>query len=282
MIEIPNYKTIDTAFDEAFDMMESIAHGKLFPLITSIEAENKKLRGLLPTDQMVIAGRTGTGKTSRLIHMINDYLDEELNSFYKGRLILLYDSWEIASWRNAIKLLSLKSGKTSGELLNWEEKLKDEQLDHLRTLKDEFKGRPLFINEFSDNIQEWYDRKLEVRKKYPYPKYQVVNMIDHSRLVTNANNDAEEKLLNNFMKASIRSRKKNNDINIFLSQMNRNIENSARDRSEIGNTLPISSDIFGSDKNLNYPKISQNLVNFSCKYSKNILYYRYKIIYNDN
>jgi replicative DNA helicase len=246
-LEIPHYKTIDTAFDEAFNLMEDIAHGRLFPLITSIQAESKKLRGLLPTDQMVIAARTGMGKTSKVIHMINDFLDEELNSFYKGKLIILYDSWEISSWRNAVKLLSIKSEMTAGELLNWENKLTHDQLVHLRAIGDEFKGKPLFISEFSDNIQDWYDRKKAISKKYPYPEYQIVNIIDHSRLVTNSNNDAEEKLLNNFMKASIRSRKENNNINIFLSQMNRNIENSSRDRSDIGNTLPISSDIFGSD-----------------------------------
>ena len=36
-------------------------------------------------------------------------------------------------------------------------------------------------------------------------------------------------------------------INIFLSQMNRNIENGVVDRSEIGSRTPVMSDLFGSD-----------------------------------
>lgn len=244
---IKGYEHIDISFDKAFQYIDDVRFGRLIPLLTSLKAENELLRGLLPTDQLTIAARTGMGKSSRAIHMMNDFLDVNINPSYKDRLIILYDSFEMASWRNALKLLSIKSEKTVHDLLNYEDKMKQEQFDSLKMISQQFKGCPLYIKEYSESVSEWINTKAEIAKKYPYPKYQIVNILDHCRLIVNDTNSTEEQLLNRLMKSSIRVKKQHNMINIFLSQMNRKIEDDATKDSDVGKRLPMASHIFGSD-----------------------------------
>jgi replicative DNA helicase len=245
--KLEGYVLVSEAFNQAFDIIKDIMDGKLIPLKTSVNKENEMLRGLLPADQLVIAARSGVGKTSKAIALIDDFFNEELNPHYAKRLVLLYDSWELSGWRSAVKLLSLRSKLTAGEILNWDEKLTMEQFEHLKTLSERYVGKLFYIRDYSDNVDEWMLRKQKAAKQFPFPEYQIVNLIDHARLVTAENNESEERLLSNLMKASVRQRKRGNQINVFLSQMNRNIENTTKDRTDIGNQLPVSSDIFGSD-----------------------------------
>lgn len=249
MIDLTNlgYSSFDSALDEGMDFVRDIAEGRLIPLRTSILKENQILRGFLPTDQIVFAGKSGAGKTSRAIALMKDFLDVTINPHYAGRLVLLYDSWEISAWRNGLKFIGALANKTMGDLLNWDTRLMEEELKQLELFAKQCKGLPLFIKEMPDSVDQWEERKALVALQYPYPEYQVVSICDHTRLIDSSSKEtSEEALITSLMKASIRVKKENNHINIFLSQLNRNIENSTRNRADIGNTLPQESDIFGS------------------------------------
>lgn len=239
------YLHADIFFEEAYnDYIEPIALGTLKPLRTSLQNEMKLLRGFLPTDQIIIAGRSGMGKTSRIIKMIDDLFDENINPDYKDRLMIFYDTWEISGWRNAIKFMSLDEKMTYNELLDWDNRLNQDKLDQLKANLHKFKGKAFYMNEFPTTVTQWANNKVKLAEKFP--NHQIVNIIDHARLVTNENRLAEEALLHSAMKASIKQRKQTKQINIWLSQMNRNIEYST-DRKNIGNNIPLASDLFGSD-----------------------------------
>lgn len=244
-IKKANYVHANTFFKEAYDdYIEPIALGKLNPLKTSSTTEMKLLKGFLPTDQLTIAARSGMGKTSRIIKLIDDFFNPVINPHYQDKLIVLYDSWEIAGWRNAVKFMSLNERLTYSEILDWDVKLQKDKLDVLKTYKHKFDNKRFFISEFPNSVEEWVYNKLAIQNKFP--EYQIVNIIDHSRLVTRGNRETEEQLISKFMIESVAQKKKTKQINIFLSQLNRNIEQNT-DRNKIGTHLPIASDIFGSD-----------------------------------
>lgn len=242
---VTEYNHAEQYFAEAYNSyIEPIALGLLNPIRTSIKSEMKLIRGFLPTDQIIIAARSGIGKTSRVIKLIDDIFNDELNGSYHGKIIVCYDSWEISGWRNAIKFMSLDERMTYSEILDWDNRLQQDKLNQLKNSIPKFKGKHFYISEFPNTVSQWANNKIELQRKFP--EYLIVNIIDHARLITNENRLTEEALLHNFMKATIKQRKQTGQINIILSQMNRNIEYAA-DRKNIGNNLPMASDLFGSD-----------------------------------
>jgi replicative DNA helicase len=241
---IEGYEHIEHAVTRANDKIEAIRSGKLKPLVTSSLKEQDKIGGLFPSDQYVVAARTGAGKTTKLISDLCDYADEQLNPHYKDKLIILYDSWEMPDWRNVLRMYSKYSDLTVKELINHREQLADENLQRIRIIADQLKGFPIYFSNYSTNITKWKYNKSTIAKKFP--NHQIVNACDHTRLVTKDTEKTEENLISNLMLGGVHVKNQLGHINIWLSQMNRNIE-SGIDREEIGNRLPVSSDIFGSD-----------------------------------
>lgn len=239
------YTHIKKSIEQTNQKIEEIRSGKLKPLLTSSAKEQKRIGGFFPSDQIVIAGRTGTGKTSFILSWLHDFVNSELNYHYKNKIILLFDTWEMPDWRLVLRLYSNKLGVSVKEILNYNEPIPLEQFERIRLIGKDMQHHPVFFNLYSTNVTTWYDRKRKIRDKYP--DYLILNIVDHTRLVTKASEKTEEALITNLMLAGMKLKNENNMINIFLSQMNRNIESGKSDRKEIGNTLPIASDIFGAD-----------------------------------
>lgn len=231
---------------EAIDILRKIASGELVPLLSSVEPFNDLCRGFLPTDLVTVAGRSGAGKTTWLISFIKAAFDTEINPTYENKIALFYDSWEISGWRNMIKFASNVERKTVNELLDYKQTLEKETIDRIESTLNSLKfGNNLFISEMSTTPADWLKRKENISKKLQ--GYQIVNLVDHLRLVTKTTYSTEEALITDMMKASVTDKKKHKSINIFLSQMNRNIETNAKSRKDIGLNLPVASDIFGAD-----------------------------------
>jgi replicative DNA helicase len=240
---------------EAIKFVRDVAEGRIKPLRTSIKAVNKAMYGYLPTDLTTVAGRSGVGKTTWLVQAIKDFTNVEINPFYEGKLAIFYDSWEISGWRNMLKFASSVERKTMSELLDYNERLQKESLDRIEKTLNSFNfGNNLFISEFSTTPVEWGVSKREIKEKLQ--GYQIVNFVDHLRLITKASYGTEESLLTEFMLEATKEKKKNKSITFLLSQMNRNIE-SGKDRREIGTSLPVTSDVFGADS---ITQFSDNLI----------------------
>jgi len=239
------YTHIKNSVERTNQKIEDIMSGKLKPLMTSSKKEQDKIGGFFPSDQIVIAGRTGTGKTSFVLNWLKDFTNIELNEFYANKIIILFDSWEMPDWRLILRLYSNKLGVSVKEILNYNQPLEMQQFDKIKLIGKEMYGLPIFFNMYSSNVELWYNRKKNIRDKYP--DHQIINICDHTRLVTKSSEKTEEALITSLMMKGMRLKNEENMINIFLSQMNRNIESGKADRRDIGNTLPIASDIFGAD-----------------------------------
>lgn len=241
---INNYQHISIAVDKTNDKLRRIISGELKPLVTSSLKEQDKIGGYYPGDQLVIAGRTGTGKTAKLIRDISDFSDTDLNPHYKDKIIILYDSWEMPDWRNILRMYSNKSESTVKELIDYKNRLDEEKFERIKAIGKEFKKYPIYFNNSSMSPSKWEANKYDIQKQYP--NHTLINVLDHARLATKETEKSEEALITNLMMAGMRAKNNIECVNIYLSQMNRNIE-TASIRQEMGRQLPVSSDLFGSD-----------------------------------
>jgi replicative DNA helicase len=242
------YESIGDSFRKAKVIIDKYKSGELVPLKTSIKAETDILYGLLPDDQVILAGRSGSGKTSRAIAMIDDFFSTEYNPVLADKVVVIFDSWEISTWRTSLKLFSRGIKQTARELLDFDVPMTTKLDSDLKDIYLKYKDNTRFhLKETSDNIQTWVDNKIAIAELFPFGEYQVVNIIDHPLLTKRKGSESDTSLLNEFMSASVQQRKQLHQVNIFLSQMNRNIETSSSSRNTVGNTLPQASDLSSAD-----------------------------------
>ncbi len=242
--EIIGYKHVNIAVDESLEMIRKISSGELVPLRFKLAKERERIGGLYPSDMMTIAARTGMGKTSKVVNLIQNFLDPVLNPHYVGKIIILFDSWEMVDWRMMMRMYSKVGKLTVKELLDYEVRLAAEKIALVNTLAEQFRGQPLYFVKSNRNVDQWVKSKERIQKQFP--EHQIVNVTDHMRLVTRSNEKSEEQLITDFSKAQMYVKTSMGQICIPLSQMNRAIEQGGRGE-ELGNRLPIASDLFGSD-----------------------------------
>lgn len=247
-LEELNFASAETVFDKGLDVIKRTAHGLFKPLLTSIPVENKVIGGFYPTDQIVIAARSGIGKSNKALAMIDDFLNPLVNPDYVGKIIVIYNSWDMPAWRNGLKFITKDQKLSSRQLLDYNNRLSVEYLSLLDSLKTKYKNYPLFINNRSTTSKTWESNVIKIAERFP--NHTIVVLTDHTRLVTSSNHYSEESMISDLMHSGVKVKNQYNTINIFLSQLNRNIELNAKFRSvtgTVGNTLPVTSDIFGSD-----------------------------------
>lgn len=241
---IEGYNHISLAIDKANQKLVDIRSGVLKPILTSSKKETEKIGGLFEGDQMVIAGRTGTGKTAKVIKMIRDFVDPEINPEFARDGIILFDTLEMHDWRNVLRMYSGRHELSVQTILDAQHRMMQDMFDRIVLLSAEFRGLPIYFNNISQKVPDWLASKRKVRKQFPNKK--LMTILDHARLPLKTNEKSEEELITNLMKAGMNLKLEDNYINIFLSQMNRAIETSSL-RSDLGKNLPIASDLFGSD-----------------------------------
>lgn len=244
MIKIEGYKHLSTIVEDTKRKIDQYRSGELKPLVTSSKKEQEQLVGYFPSNQITIAARLGIGKTAKAISDMYDFCDPVLNSHYKDRIIILYDSWEMTETSNMLRFISRKGEIEVKAILDYKRKLSEERIISLKAIADTFKGLPIYINTRPTTVKQWETRKGEIQLQFPY--HLLVNVFDHVRLVLKENETKEEELISSLMLAGIRTKNRIGCINIFLSQMNRAIE-TGTSRSQLGTSTPILSDLFGSD-----------------------------------
>ncbi len=242
---IDGYTHISTVVGKTQAMMNKVRSGELKPLQTSLKKEQEKIGGFYPSDQIVVAGRPGTGKSSRALAMISDFCNWELNPKYKDNLIILFDSYEMVDWKNVLRMISRKGEIEAKALLDYAQKLKEEQFNTLRDIGNQFRDLPIYITNKPRKPSTWEEEKKQIQGKYPGKV--IINLFDHTRLgIKEDDKKQEEAMITDFMHRGVYLKNNFDMINIWLSQLNRNIETNIN-RDKLGTYLPVSSDIFGGD-----------------------------------
>lgn len=241
---IEGYVHISTSVSRAKSMMDKVRSGELKPLFTSLKKETDKIGGYYPSDMVVIAGRTGTGKSSKMLHDLLDFCDTKLNPTYTDNILILFDSYEVSDWRAVMRLISRKGEIEAKSLLDYNRRLSEERIQAFKFIADSFSHLPIYISTKPMNARNWEENKKQIQGKFPYKK--IINIFDHTRLGLKETEGKEEELISNFMFRSLYLKNNFDMFMFFLSQMNRNIE-TAIGREKLGSHTPVMSDIFAAD-----------------------------------
>lgn len=214
--------------------------GVISPYKVSSAKFMEKVGGYYPGDQIVLAGRSGTGKTAYALRDLIDII--ELNP--EKKTIILYFSWEMLDWRNVLRIQSRKLAVPIKYLLE-QDKWKDikEAADRVDVFNKQLSTYPIYFCTESLSVDKWASVVKQVSDNNP--EATIINMVDHTRLVK-ALDKSEKFTIDSFMNRGMSLKQSYPVINYFLSQMNRNSETSLS-RDDLGKYPPIASDIYGSD-----------------------------------
>lgn len=239
------YESISKVVEDTNRHLQDFRSGKISPIKTRSKKEQDKLGGFLPGEQITLAGRTGTGKSAFILKWMEDFVNPQLNPTTFDKTILLFDSWEMLPWRHMLRLYSGKLEQDVKTILDYQKRMQADMFERVLRTGDNFKDLPIFFSHVSQTVKDWADTKRNIRDRFP--KHTIINIVDHTRLVTKENEKSEQELLHGFVTEGMKLKLEIDCINFFLSQMNRNIESGSASRDTIGRNLPVSSDIFGAD-----------------------------------
>lgn len=242
---IEGYSHISSVVNKAQNMMDKVRSGELKPLHSSLKKEEEIIGGYYPSDQIVIAARTGTGKSAKMLSDMLDFCNPAINPTYHNNMLILFDSYEMADWRSIFRMVSRKGNVEAKALLDYKKRLTDERYKTLRDLASQFSHLPIYITNRPRKPSKWEEEKKQIQGQHP--KKQIINIYDHTRAGLKEDDvKREEENISNLMFRGIYLKNNFEMIMFWISQMNRNIETNVS-RDKLGKYLPVSSDIFGSD-----------------------------------
>jgi replicative DNA helicase len=236
-ISISGLQHISTVVDETNEVIRKYKSGELRPFKTFSEKLNDKITGIYKGDQVVIPARSGVGKSAFVTILVKDL------ALKYADLVFIYWSFEMKSWQNIARMYSADAMLPVKELLSANRPLDENTYASLVNAGNELRNIPMYFRDIPVNYKQWEGKVHEVAKLFPGKT--IVNIVDHTRLVTSASERTEEEKITNLMLAGVRLKNELECINIFLSQLNRKIEDG--ERSDVGTTGILSSYIFGAD-----------------------------------
>lgn len=236
-LSISGLEHISDVVDETNRIIEAYKTGAMKPFKTFSNKLNDKITGIYKGDQIVIAARSGVGKSAFCTILIKDL------AVKYPELVFIYWSFEMKSWQNIARIYSSEMRVPVKDLLSANKQLEEETYIALINAGNELKGIPMYFRDIPVNYKQWEQKVEEVQLLFPGKT--IVNVVDHTRLLTSANEKTEEEKITNLMIAGVRLKNKLECVNVFLSQLNRKIEDG--ERANVGTTGILPSYIFGAD-----------------------------------
>ena len=232
------FQTIDKAVRQSIKIVKDAKRGIRSVLPTVWPRLNRNLLGGLQKGKMyVIAGRPGVGKSAFSNQLIFDVLDANQDK----NVIVLYWSFEMPGYQQIMRTVSNKVNKNVADLLSVDDTLSDESLKNYVDKAERYSKYPIFFHNVPKDME--FIKKVNVDVFNDYPKAIVINLYDHSRLIS-GEGESELQRLNTVSKTCMWLQSKMGVINILLSQLNRNIEQEHRAKNQY---QPMLTDLFGGD-----------------------------------
>lgn len=242
--EIKGFVHISGVVDEANKEIDDFRKGIRTPLLTFSEKLNNAIGGLYPADQVVIAARTGVGKSVFANLLIKSLQDRNP----KAKLLFLYWSLEMPNRQQVYRMYANKFKMPVKRIVTNRNPISDQLYEQITVYGESLSGYNIFFRDLPTDLNLFIKTLEDVHRNFP--GYQIINLFDHTRLIKKTNEKTEEEKITALMEKGVECKNRWGDINIFISQMNRNIENSnnGKDgRRNIGADAPLISDIFGAD-----------------------------------
>lgn len=237
-------------FDQAAEKIRQRKDGEVTPYYTQWERLNNMLGGgIQPATIYTIGGRPGVGKSA----FVNQLLFGLCKLNDMTNTAICYWTWEMPAYQQLIRGFSGEFGKTVQELMSAQAPLHEDVYAKILSSKEQWAGYPIYFMSYSQNATYIYNLMKAVHKDNP--DITIINVFDHTRLVQKGKNvfNEEEKITKLYHAAQQLS--VNHDmINIFLSQLNREIEKHSRREK-----IPMLSDFFGADSVAQFSNVAMIL-----------------------
>ncbi len=191
----------------------------------------------------VICGGSGSGTSYMTNLLYQDFCDPITNKNYPHDIVILHFNFEMSSADETIRSVSTLTAHEYRKILSIDKAITAEEHTAINASLDKLKDKPIFYVEEVGNVEQIYNTIMEFASKYPNKK--LVVGLDHT-LLTNYQGEASEvALVSKLCRMFIDVRKRLQNMNILISQLNTEIEKPER----IGNPslhYPLKRDIHGS------------------------------------
>lgn len=237
----PGMSHISSAVDSTVEDIKDYSSGKKQLIKIFSNKFNDVIGGIRLGEQLTVAARPGVGKSSIANLLLLSIMARNPNM----KFLFFYWTMEMSMQEQVLRLMSyyIKT-RTATEILTGTRS--DEDSKQVTVVGDMLRTYPVFMRDARTSISTCTDIWDRVPSS-EYAGYNVVNIFDHTRLIS-GNAEREIERITNLMATGVEYKNKMGNTNIYLTQLNRNVETATgKDRESIGTTLPELSDIFGSD-----------------------------------
>lgn len=230
---------ISEAVSEAIDIIEKRRKGLLMGLKTPWKKFNRYIGGGIQKGcQYVVAGRSGVGKSAFVNLLIKGLFDHNPTE----KIAVLYFNFEMPSYKQVVRKMSKELGLSVDQIMSSNSTLNEDNYKKVLDLKAKLSKYNIFFIDIPLNSTQIYKTIMDFKVRFP--GHHIVNVFDHSRLVTDENERDEMSKIGRLSRLCMYVKKKINCSNIIVSQLNRNIESPERAKTLYE---PMASDIFGAD-----------------------------------
>lgn len=239
-------KHVSTIFTEADKVLEARKSGKTFGFATRWLKFNKAVNGGIGFGQnFTIGARPRVGKSAYANILAFDIFRCNPDT----KTVVLNWTFEMPGYQLAIRNWSSSLNKSVNDLLN---NLEDSTFDVIKRSSDKYNNLNMYFIEVPKNVDE-IQKIVEDVYRQVGNEYHIVNIFDHTRLITKTNEKTEEEKIHSLLARCNHLKKKYGLVNILLSQLNRKTVDDFNSSKKY--RAPDESDIFGADAVYQYSDI---------------------------
>lgn len=239
---IPGMQHISDAVTSTETEIDNYRSGKKSRIKIFSDKFNALTGGLLIGEQLTIGARPGVGKSTIANLLLLSMIDKNPNL----KLLFLYWTMEMSMQEQILRLMSYHIRTRSSTQILSESKT-DADVESVKKAGDLLRKYPVFMRDARTSVSQCTRTWDIIANDDNFSDYNVVNLFDHTRLI-HGSEEREAEKITNLMSAGIEYKNKMTNTNIYLSQLNRNVESaSVRDRDSVGRHLPQLTDLFGAD-----------------------------------
>lgn len=232
------FQKIGTAVKQSLAVVRAGMTGNRDVIATKWPRLNRNLLGGLQKGKLyVIAGRPGVGKSAFSNQLIFDVLDENQDT----SMVVLYWTFEMPGYQQIMRSASKDLKQGLGELFSLDKPLSQVDFNKYAANASRYNNYDIYFNNHPRSMDFIIKANEDIFNKYP--EKTVINVYDHSRLIS-GKSETELQRLNVVSKGCMYLQSKMGAVNILLSQLNRNIEQEHRAKNQY---QPLLTDLFGGD-----------------------------------
>jgi len=235
---LSHMRPMSQVVDEANSRIVDAIEGRRDSYITRWMRINQTIESIQESELVVIGGRPGSGKSAFANLLVQDIFNKELNPY---KSMGLYFSLEMPAYQQVVRWYSNAHQIESKSILSSRNPIKKSVYENLRRTGHDLTSMNVLFHDISLHPKAIANTVVDAIRRNK--GFRIFLIVDHSRLVTGS--DQERLRIEELVTYCHTLNNKYGVIVILLSQMNRDIEKE-RDRTKMGNSLPVMADLFAA------------------------------------